>query len=225
MFIACFPGCSNISRIACKRACFPFADAKIEPFFHMLGICFVGKIPKWNEWNEKVIFSGTSGMVFFAIPSPIRSEERKYLRLRLRTDLPFPCSFPFVARHDFSIRSPLPEFSNRPTSLLPCAGYRIAGRTPVSPPWGSRCRTISAFGGGSREPPCVPTHPARSIVPHRGNTTGSFGRMPRIPSPAYGGVSSAPTRLPLSRIAGWRISGYIRFPLPASVRYEMFLRL
>ena len=114
--------------------------------------------------------------------------------------------------------------SIRPTCELPCAGYRIAGRIPVSPPWGSRCRTIGASVGESREPPCVPTHPARSIVPHKGNTGGSFGRMPRIPSPACGGVSSAPTRLPLARKAGWQISGYIRFPLPAFARLRNFLR-
>ena len=51
---------------------FPFADAKIEPFFQTPLLSIEGKKPKWNEWNEKVIFSGKSGIIFFSIPSPDR---------------------------------------------------------------------------------------------------------------------------------------------------------
>ena len=42
------------------------------PLFRFTFIGNEGKIPKWNEWNEKVIFSGKSGIIFFSIPSPDR---------------------------------------------------------------------------------------------------------------------------------------------------------
>jgi hypothetical protein len=61
-----------MSMSALHSGLFPFADAKIEPFFQTLVLCDEVKKPKWNEWNEKVIFSGKSGIIFFSIPSPVR---------------------------------------------------------------------------------------------------------------------------------------------------------
>ena len=122
--------CLTMSKSTCKWGCFPFADAKIEPFFQTLVLSIEGKNPKWNEWNEKVIFSGTSGIIFFSIPSPIRSTGGKLPGLRPRIALPSLCSFPFFARHSFSIRSPLSGSSIRPTYGLPpsrIAGWRISG--------------------------------------------------------------------------------------------------
>ena len=130
-----------------KERLFFVSIAKIYPLFRFTFIGNEGKIPKWNEWNGKVIFSGTSGIISFAIPSPVRSTERKIPGQKLRTDLPFTCSFVSFARHGFSIRSPSLGSSIRPTSALPCAGYRISGRTPVFPPRENRWRTIVAFVG------------------------------------------------------------------------------
>ena len=62
-----------ISMSALPSGLFPFADAKIEPFFQTPILSHEGKIPKWNERNEKAIFTGTNGMFLFSTPSPIRS--------------------------------------------------------------------------------------------------------------------------------------------------------
>ena len=61
-----------MSMSALPSGLFPFADAKIEPFFQTPILSDEGKIPKWNEWNEKVIFTGTNGIIFFSIPSSVR---------------------------------------------------------------------------------------------------------------------------------------------------------
>ena len=61
-----------MSMSALPSGLFPFADAKIEPFFQMPILSHEGKIPKWNERNEKVIFTGTNGIIFFLIPSSVR---------------------------------------------------------------------------------------------------------------------------------------------------------
>ena len=62
--------------------CFPFANAKIELFFQTLVLNTEGKTPKWNEWNEKVIFTGTNGIISSVIPSPIRWTEGKFPRAK-----------------------------------------------------------------------------------------------------------------------------------------------
>ena len=61
---------------------FPFANAKIELFFQTLVLSIEGKTPKWNEWNEKVIFTGTNGIISSVIPSPIRRTEGKFPRAK-----------------------------------------------------------------------------------------------------------------------------------------------
>ena len=74
--------CLTMSKSTCKWGCFPFADAKIEPFFQTLMLSIEGKIPKRNERNEKVIFTGTNGIISSVIPSPIRRTEGKFPRAK-----------------------------------------------------------------------------------------------------------------------------------------------
>ena len=64
--------CIIISMSALPSGLFPFADAKIEPFFQTSILSHEGKNPKWNERNEKVIFTGKNGIIFFSIPSSVR---------------------------------------------------------------------------------------------------------------------------------------------------------
>ena len=78
-----------------KERLFFVSDAKISPLFRFTFIGNEGKIPKWNEWNEKVIFSGTSGIISSVIPSTVRSTEGKIPGQRIRIVLSFPCSSPF----------------------------------------------------------------------------------------------------------------------------------
>ena len=55
-----------------KERLFFVSDAKIEAIFHIHLLMHRGKFPKWNERNEKVIFTGTNGIISSAIPSPVR---------------------------------------------------------------------------------------------------------------------------------------------------------
>ena len=55
-----------------KERLFFVSDAKIMPLFYIRTIGWRGKFPNRNERNEKVIFTGTNGIISSAIPSPVR---------------------------------------------------------------------------------------------------------------------------------------------------------